>query len=68
MRQYSRTSGKVPGVRSCSGELVGRDSSYYFEQTEVLIALDKRKGSNMKERGLLMTAALELEQVFLILV
>lgn len=69
-RGYSTNSGKFLGIRSCSEDLPGRDAetSYYLEQTEVLTALVKLKGSTVKERLLLMTATLALEYVFLILV
>lgn len=54
-KRYPTTSGKCPGMRSCSETLAGRDKrdcSYCLEQAEVLTALAKRKGSTMKEERL----------------
>lgn len=71
MRRYSRSSGKFLGIKSCSEDFVRRGEETVpttLSKQKVLTALDKLKGSTMKERVLLMTAAVELEYVLLILV
>lgn len=70
-RRYSRTSEKFLGIRSCSEELVGRDEETVpttLSKQKVLTAGAKDQGSTRKERVLLMSATLELDYVFLILV